>query len=270
MGTRLRSVALFEPAGVTGVTPRRSKLLPRILAAALVVVLAGCGNPFDDDDSDGDGALGGSARTETLAEEAVETLPGGPLSWIAYEARLAAGDAPVSHQHEMGFVYARDGAHILTLDGTEVELAPGEARFVGRDVEHAHAGEGTFWEIRLAAPDAGLPPGMEGAGAVFASPVLEGIPETPVQLVFVLVELPAGSETSVHTHPGPEYIYVTAGAFDYQNALIGTDPMTVGDDHYVPPDTAVQKRNTSGAPATFLSWFVVDPDRPFAPGASFE
>lgn len=74
--------------------------------------------------------------------------------------------------------------------------------------------------------------------------------------------LPAG--------PGPEYIYATQGEIDYQNAIIGTEQTVEGMDHALPPDTAVQKRNPAGGMATFLSFFVVDPDEPFAPEASFE
>ena len=37
----------------------------------------------------------------------------------------------------------------------------------------------------------------------------------------------------------------------------------------IPPDTALQKRNPFKEPAAFLSWFLVDPDQPFAPKASF-
>lgn len=37
----------------------------------------------------------------------------------------------------------------------------------------------------------------------------------------------------------------------------------------IPPGTPVQKRNPFKRPAVFLSWFLVDPDRPFAPKARF-
>jgi quercetin dioxygenase-like cupin family protein len=50
---------------------------------------------------------------------------------------------------------------------------------------------------------------------VFASVPLEGIPEPPVTISFIRVELPPGSQTSIHTHPGSEFIYETEGDIDY-------------------------------------------------------
>ncbi len=122
-------------------------------------------------------------------------------------------------------------------------------------------------EIRLAVP--GTAP-QTGATRVFASPALEGVPGGTVNLQFVDVVLPAnGGQTSIHTHPGPETIYVRAGPFEYQNALHGTETVQVGDVRSLPPSTPVQKRNPSGQEAAFLTLFVVDPNQPLAPEASF-
>jgi quercetin dioxygenase-like cupin family protein len=104
---------------------------------------------------------------------------------------------------------------------------------------------------------------------LFESPPLEGVPDGEVELRFIRVEMPSQSQTSIHTHPGPEYIYVTEGEFEYQNALIGTKTMGPGDDAALPADTAVQKRNPRGPTAVFLSWFVVAAGEPFAPAAEF-
>ena len=103
---------------------------------------------------------------------------------------------------------------------------------------------------------------------VFVSPTLEGIPENPLA-VFVLVKVPQGGETSVHTHPGPEFIYQLSGGIDYQNGIVSVLQMTNGDIEGIPPATSVQKRNPSGGTAAFLSWFLVDPSQPFASPAFF-
>ena len=50
---------------------------------------------------------------------------------------------------------------------------------------------------------------------VFISPTLKGISKNPLA-VFVVVKVPPGGETSVHTHPGPEFIYQLSGGIDYQ------------------------------------------------------
>jgi len=80
---------------------------------------------------------------------------------------------------------------------------------------------------------------------VSVTATLEGIPKNPLA-VFVLVKVPQGGETSVHTHPGPEFIYQLSGGIDYQNDIVGVLQMTNGDIEGIPPATSVQKRNPSG------------------------
>ncbi len=215
------------------------------------------------------GMLGGGATTRPLAAARVEGLPAGQLAWVAYEATRPDDATPLSHRHAPGFVYAAGAPHAVAGGGLQTILQPGQGVFVGQDVEHVHGPGGPFWEVLLTAPDAGPPQGLEDARRIFASPPLEGVPPAPVQVRMVLVELPPGAQTSVHTHPGPEFIYVTQGGIDYQNAVIGTERTEVGGSHALQPDTPVQKRNTGTTPAAFLSWFVVDPTQPFAPEASF-
>ncbi len=111
------------------------------------------------------------------------------------------------------------------------------------------------------------PAGFE-AETIFESPVLEGIPENPL-VVFILVEIPPGGETSIHTHPGPEFIYQLSGGIDYQNGITGVRKMVAGDVEGIPPLTAVQKRNPSDKKAVFLSWFLVDTEKDFASPAAF-
>jgi hypothetical protein len=65
-----------------------------VVAAAL---LAGCGDGDDDDGDDAAsmrGALGGSAATQTLARERLESLPPRPLAWVAHELVLDPGERP--------------------------------------------------------------------------------------------------------------------------------------------------------------------------------
>lgn len=208
-----------------------------------------------------DNALGGSARTDTLAQVTVEELPDGPLAWSAFEVE------DVEHRHAGGFVHAREDT-TLTLDGEERSLRAGEAAYVAADVAHTH-GDGTSWDVLLAAPDVAPPDGATG-GTLFTSGELVGVPETPVELHAVLVELAPGSSTSVHIHPGPEFIHVTEGSFVYENDRVGSLETGKGDGHAIGPDVPVQKRNPEdGGDAAFLSWFVVDPDEPFASEASF-
>jgi quercetin dioxygenase-like cupin family protein len=80
---------------------------------------------------------------------------------------------------------------------------------------------------------------------------------------------PRGGLTTVHTHPGTEFIYMTEGRIDYENALVGVKRLGPGGAEAIPPDTPVQKRNPYRREAVFLSWFLVDPGEPFAPEAEF-
>lgn len=208
------------------------------------------------------GALGGSAQTVLLAEETVASLQAGPLAWSAFAV------ADVEHQHAAGFVHARDATTII-VEGQEQQLQPGDAVFVPEGTVHRH-GSGTAWDVLLAAPEVEPPAGVTGE-PVFRSDQLEGLPEGDAQLRTLLVELQPGTATSVHTHPGPEYIYATSGPFVYENAIIGEAETGEGDDHTLPDGIAVQKRNPDSADtAAFLSWFVVEPDAPFAPSADFD
>jgi quercetin dioxygenase-like cupin family protein len=268
------------------------------LAAVLLAgLLAGCG-----DDSGGEldasdrgagvGALGGSARTETLARTRFGRPPAGELAWVAHEVRLAPGEA-LEHEHELAFAYARSGEQAVREAGGDgaseggegaskgrgdgasggggTSLAEGDAAAIPAGTRHTHlAGDGgVLWEIRLARPGASAPPGVGSARRVFGSEPLAGIP-APAEVSLIEVTVPPrGGRTTVHTHPGPEFIYQLSGRIHYQNAIDGTKPLGPGGAEGIPPGTAVQKRNPYPEPATFLSLFLVDPDRPFAPMAAF-
>ncbi len=236
----------------------------------------------------GGGALGGNALTTLLAQVQLQDVPAGPLAWMTHRMKLGAGES-LSHSHPTAFVYAEQGGHSLKSELVKNEvstedtghsagqqdtivstLAEGEGAAVMAGSEHLHEAldeDSVFWETRLVSPDYGLiEPNVE---AVFVSPTMEDIPEDPLA-VFVLVEIPPGGLTSVHTHPGPEFIYQLYGGIDYQNGIIGVRQMTAGDIEGIPPATSVQKRNPSEASAAFLSWFLVDPEQPFASPAVFK
>jgi quercetin dioxygenase-like cupin family protein len=217
------------------------------------------------------GTLGGSATTRALARTRLAERPPGELAWVAHERRLAPGET-IAHRHEFAFVYARRGPHSLHSAGRAASLRAGTGAAVEAKVRHRHearGGRSTFWDIRLAPAGSPAPPGLGTARRVFQSEPLEGIPE-PADAAFIEVAVPPrGGRTTVHTHPGPEFIYQLSGRIDYQNAIIGTRRLGPGGAEGIPPATAVQKRNPFERPATFLSFFLVDPDRPFAPKARF-
>jgi quercetin dioxygenase-like cupin family protein len=268
------AVAATLPAkAVAGVT---------LVVAGLLVACgddSGGGGSGPGDRGAGMGALGGSAETETLARMRLAEAPPGELVWTAHEIRLAPGQA-IEHEHEPAFVYGRRGEHSLSGAaegplgrGRRGLLAEGRGAAVPAGARHRHAAgdEGAvFWEIRLARPGVPPPPGARGARRVFESAPLKAIP-SPAQASMIEVTVPPrGGRTTVHTHPGPEFIYQLSGRIDYQNAIIGTRRLGPGGAEGIPPNTAVQKRNPYADPASFLSLFLVDPERPFAPKATFD
>ena len=255
----------------------------------LISVLAACGevddstttplpNTFETESSpnvgevsmDG-GALGGNAQTTLLAQEVlIKGAYSGNLAWVAYETKLAAGERQ-EHTHEFAFVYAKEGAHILQEGPESHELTPTEGATVLSNAPHGHEatdGPSVFWEVRLAAPGSAPPKKASNASLVFESELLEGIPSKPLA-AFVHVLVPSGGRTSVHTHPGPELIYQLSGSIEYENALIGSREMGPGEIEGIPPQVAVQKRNSLEDDAEFLSWFLVDLAEPFASPARF-
>ena len=216
----------------------------------------------------GGGALGGNAETTALAQQVLEQVPEGDLAWVAHESRLAQGES-IEHTHDFAFVYTREGTHLL---GEDSELEAGEGAAVTSGTKHRHgavSGSSVFWEVRLAAPGSGPAPDVPDARLVFESEPLADVPDSPLA-VFALVLVPVGGRTSVHTHPGPEFIYQLSGRIDYENAIIGTIEMGPGDIEGIPPVVPVQKRNPYDMDAEFLSWFLVDRGQPFASPAGFE
>ena len=249
----------------------------RRIAAALAasLALAACGEESSGPrgatpESGAAGALGGGARTETLARLDGVERPPGRLVWSAWRVELEPGES-LRHRHGPATVFAEDGEHRLTgAEGDPVLAAGAGAALPGGRLHRHEASSGAasvFSEVVLAPPGSRLPRAPQ-ARRLFQSDVLRGVPQVS-RLLFIEVRLPPGSETSVHTHPGPEFIAGTSGRFDYENALEGARRFGPGDTAGIPPDTAVQKRNRTDAEAVFLSWFLVDPAEPFAPGARF-
>lgn len=248
-----------------------TRAMPVLAAAAL---LTGCGGATEEGDGRGAGVsgLGGNVKVETLARASLEQRPRGEIVWITDEVRLRAGES-IDHRHGLAFAYARRGSQLLRHAGEKRSIDPGAGAAVASGESHTHSAgrePATIWETRLASSGARPAPGFEHSRRVFESGPLRGIP-TPARVSFLSVTVPPrGGRTTVHTHPGPELIYQLSGRIDYQNALIGTKRLGPGGLEAIPPGTAVQKRNPFSRPAVFLSWFLVDPSRPFAPEAEFE
>ncbi len=241
--------------------------LSTALVASVLVALAACGGEGGED-RPGGGALGGDAKVVTLARAPLGSPPPARAGWTAWRVTLEPGKQ-LEHEHALATVYAEAGAHLLTVDGRPTRIKQEDGEIVQRGRRHVHAATdepSVFWDVVLAAPGAARP--ATTARRVFDTGPLDGIPPR-AEVAFLDVAVPPGGQTTVHTHPGPETIYVTDGPFDYQNGIEGITRLDDGDLKSIPPNTAVQKRNPGTGRARFLSWFIVDPSKDFAPSAEF-
>lgn len=262
---------------------------PTITAAlGVVLLIAGCqtGGPPEDmpdgmagdgmEGMDGDGmdaegmeGMGRGADITVAAGARVASLPAEARGWVGYRAEgVDATDEPRSWGPV--FLYTDEQDRTVEVGGAEVTLGPGEAVFVDEGTDHT-VPDGTFWAFLLTDPEAAPPAGLEEATQEWSSGPLEGLPDGEADVRFLIVDLPPqGGQTTVHTHPGPEYIAVVEGDIEYETGLEEATVLTDGDEAALPRDTPVQKRNPSDEPARFWSWFIVDPDQPFAAEAAFD
>ena len=221
-------------------------------------------------DGGGKGALGGGAKVVSLASAAIESHPPPNAAWNAWRVRLAPGER-LEHKHALSTVYAQQGTHTLTADSQAQEIRAKGGAIVKTGARHVHEAKGepsVFWDVLLDERGTELP-GVERAERVFETEPLRGVPERAKVAFLDVVLAPGGGRTTVHTHPGPETIYVTDGPFEYQNGIEGSSSVDDGDVKSIPPNTPVQKRNPGGGKPRFLSWFIVDPSKEFAPAAEF-
>jgi hypothetical protein len=92
------------------------------------------------------------AETTALAETELDSLPEGPLAWIALDLSGIDGEISVTSPAP-GFLYAHEGSHGASADGEEVTLEPGEAVFVPAGSEVMLESGAGLWHIVLADPE---------------------------------------------------------------------------------------------------------------------
>lgn len=251
-------------------TPAAARFSRAVLLLPVLLLAVACGAdaPQEDDVEAPPPAAEEAVRAEVLAEARPETLPEGDLVWAAYELPPGTGEERITHPHS-AFLYAVQGTPVVTIAGQEVEIAEGEAVYVPPEFDHTLAGEGRLWKIVLTTADAGIPEALGEAREVFTSSVVEGIPTERVMLRVMRAQLSPRGQTPVHTHPGPEFVYVMEGIIEYETVPEGTRLLRRDDHELLPPDTPVQKRNQTGEMASLLALYLVDPDRPFTAETNF-
>ncbi len=216
----------------------------------------------------GEAALGGQSITRAIARDLLASVPAEGAAWVAYAIEMAPG-VSVTVEHEAAFLYAVEGTVQVETGGIEQSLQTAAGTFI-QEGESARVTAGpagaVIWDIRLAPADGQAP--TPDARLVFVSEPLHDIPPAPL-VILAEVIVPSGGLTVVHTHPGPEFIYVTSGVIDYQNANKLSEGVGVGTAETIGANVAVQKRNPYPQEAAFLSLFLLDAAQEFATPARF-
>lgn len=249
---------------------RAASMIAGLVSAALLG--AACAPMGDEGMQDMGGmdemVMGDMADIRVAAQATVTALPPEPLGWVGYRMEQADADTE-THAWGPAFLYSDDDARSVEVDGNEITLQAGDAVFVDEGVQHT-APDGDFWAFLLSDPEADPPPGLADARRMMSSGPLTGLPDGSADLRFLLVDLPPqAGQTTVHVHPGPEFIYVAQGQIEYETGLEETKELEMGDAAALPGQTPVQKRNVTDEPARFWSWFIVDPSEPFSSESMF-
>lgn len=106
------------------------------------------------------------------------------------------------------------------------------------------------------------------AGAVQIGPVPR-VTATEYLLRINSAVAPAGTKTSVHSHPGSEAFYVLSGQVT-QRTPAGTHVLGVGETMAGEPDTPMEVSSSGEEELRQLIMFVVDANRPFSTHASLD
>lgn len=148
-----------------------------------------------------------------------------------------------------------------------IETLPDATAAKAREGDYALAAtvEGANWLFTLA-PRGGATPGATRVAEIGPIP----LPEAKTYLLRVNhAGGPPGSQTSVHSHPGAEAIYVLAGEVT-QRTHHGLELGKAGEAlNAHAAEMAMQLKSTGSGRLSQLVMFVVDADKPFSPPAKF-
>jgi hypothetical protein len=198
-----------------------------------------------------------------LAEGVLPPAPIGQRAWVADEVTLGQQRA-VTHRHEGAFVYAPVTPSRLTVAGRTRTLRPGEAVFVGDNVQHTHDVtcmvpsdcRDSFWEIRLAQPGAPPPAGDDQTRRVFVSPTFNAFSaDAAARVRLELVQIPPGAVVGL-SGSDTRYLYIprnVPGNDVASTALSGPDRLVAGEGLLVLPQAPVTASNHGRAPVAVLA-----------------
>lgn len=84
------------------------------------------------------------------------------------------------------------------------------------------------------------------------------------EVVVVLTEIPSGTESGWHIHPGEEIGYILAGVVEMMIQDQPTLRLAAGDPFLIPPRTPHNARDIGTDTGRMLSTYLVEPEEPLA------
>ena len=204
------------------------------------------------------------AGAQTLPADLKDITPPAGAYWATQEVLIGRSQR-VTHRHGLEFVYARKGDAVVRIGAETITIPEGKALGIPAGVVHTHLSGGQP-ESRIVA--AQLAPEEANWGDVAVAKArrtgpLAGYRQGPQMARANVVVLAPFAQTPVHTHPGPEAVYILDGPIVLQTEG-KLSMMLQGDLAIMPGDTPLQGRYIGGAgQGRFLALFVVAQDAAF-------
>ena len=237
---KLFSVLRIARPSSTAIARRGAGFCACMLLVAFVVSLALTGSAL-------------AAPPAVLATGQLAQVAPGDFIFRVVDLTLDPSDQVVTHKHGAGMAYAINGAHVLTVDGKVTKLGPGQASWIGDQLTHSHATDGSgpthfLFMYLWPASQKGAPmgPGFRDAKVAFESDVLSIANRQAKDIQLVDTALEAGQDSGTQSYAGPTLLNVQSGKFTLKTGDTSRS-MQTGDFAMVQAGTAVQlKSETAG------------------------
>ena len=188
-----------------------------------------------------------------LAKGTLASLPDEDVIFRIVDLTLNPSDAPVTHMHGAGMVYAISGTHVLNINGSDTSVQAGQAAWVENQVSHTHGTDGQeathflfmyLWPIsKKGAP---MAPGFSNANIAFESTALKFADRKSLDVILTDNSYAAGADSGVQTTDSPTMFSVQSGKFTLE---IGDTSLVMQTGDYVAVQAKTAVRMVADATA---------------------
>lgn len=214
--------------------------IPAILVCAVWLIIP---QPF----------LATSPTTTLLAKGTLPAIPDGDFMFRVVELTQAPDDPAVTHQHLPSMVYAIDGPHMMTINGKQNPLSPGQATWINDQEPHSHGSDGKTAShfIAISLPLANtkgtlrFSPEFRNARVAFESSPLIFAEREKQDVILTDNAYQPGDDSGIQRYAGPTMFSFQTGRFvvTLPNASLS---LQAGDYLMVQPGISVQFHSESG------------------------